>query len=91
MFLRKTFRPCSICMSQLTKLTVETIRIPDTNMINGSLLNRDQKGLISHSTFKILLTDEHIPRAPDGFNETGMLGIIFQFLTQAAHVDVYGP
>ena len=45
----------------------------------------------SHSTFKILLADEHIPLAPDGFNETGMLGIIFQFLTQAAHVDVYGP
>ena len=77
-------------MSQLTKLTVETIRIPDTNKINSSLLNRDQKGLLSHSTFKILLTDEHIPRAPDGFNETGMPGIIFQFLTQAAHVDAYG-
>ena len=78
-------------MSQLTKLTVETIRIPDTNMINSSLLNRDPKDLLSHSTFKILLTDEHIPRAPDGFNETGMLGIIFQFLTLATHVDVYGP
>ncbi len=91
MFLRKTFRPCSICMTQLTKVTVETIRIPDTNMINSSLLNREPKGLLSHSTFKILLTDEHIPRTPDGFNETGMLGIIFQFLTQAAHVDVYGP
>ena len=78
-------------MSQLTKLMVETIRIPDTNMINSSLLNRDPEGLMSHSTFKILLTDEHLPRAPDGFNETGMLGIIFQFLAQAAHVDVYGP
>ena len=77
-------------MSQLTKLTVETIMIPDTNMINSSLLNRDLKGLLSHSTFKILLADEHIPRDPEGFNETGMLGIIFQFLTQAAHVDVYG-
>ena len=91
MFLRKTFRPCSICMSELTKLTVETIRIPDTNMIYSSLLNRDPKGLLSHSTFKILLTDEHIPRAPDCFNETGMLEIIFQFLAQAAHVDVYSP
>ena len=77
-------------MSQLTKLTVETIRIPDTNMISSSLMNRDRKGLLSHSTFKILLADEHIPRAPDGFNETRVLGIIFQFLTQAAHVDVYG-
>ncbi len=78
-------------MSQLKKLTVETIWIPDTNMINSSLLNREPKGLFSHSIFKILLADENIPRAPVGFYETGMLGIIFQFLAQAAHVDVYGP
>ena len=61
MFLRKTFRPCSICMSQLTKLTVETIKIPDRNMINSSLLKRDPKGLLNNSIFKILLADEHIP------------------------------
>ena len=72
-------------------MTSRFIRNPVTRMVRKSLVKTDPKNrLIFPLAIVRIFSYKDVPGTPHRFDEGGVLGIISEFLAQAAHGDVHG-